>query len=264
MDKKKKYYGPVLLYQGFGMETVPPSTRDSFNYDLAMDRGVCRGIDIINPYPEDDLNDNPFVFTTKINGKEILVDMNWSNFSYYKTSGRDDEEIVRVNVNERGTVELDINNNISFGNPAAARLEFVAYYSTPEHSEFLKNFRWGRGLGFKQKSYLLRIPAGITPQDVRPSITGNLPRNNGDIIAVSISCASQDRNLVVNRRFSVSENGTKIIEGYNGVLALPSSGRRDWIFKKRISPASTFTFECEPTTNVIVDEFYYVTFYFDN
>ena len=261
---KEKYYSPVLLYQGFDQESVVPGQIQTFNYQFSQDRGFVKALDIIGLYPEDDLNDNPYIFNLVVNSQTLLKNMNWSNFAYYKTSGLDDEELIKCRLNERGTAELRVNNNIAPGTPATARLQFVAYYTTPEHDDWLRTFKWGEGLGLKQQSYLLTVPAGTLPTDIQPNIEVDLSTGNGDIIGYSISCASQDRNVVVLREFNVYENGQQIIEKYNGMLALPSSGRKDWIFKKLTSPGSTLKFECSLLSTANVDEYYYITVYFAN
>jgi hypothetical protein len=259
---KLNYYDPVLLYQGFGIENVLPSSQQTFQYTFEKNRGHVKAIDIINPYPEDPTLDNPFTFTCLINGQVILKDMNWANFAYYKTSGRDNEELVRVVVNERGLAELRVDNTL-VGTPAQARLELAAYYTNEQHDEFLRAFRWRNGLGLKQQSYRMTVPAGTAVGDII-TLRDTLPINNGDIVGVSITSVNQDPLLVSNRRFNVAENGVRIIENYNGALGLPSSGRRDWIFKKLIEPASTFTFQCELDTIANFDEYYLITFYFNN
>jgi len=260
---KEKYYSPVLLYQGFDQITVPPGQIQTFNYQFSQDRGFVKALDIIGLYPEDDLNDNPYTFNLVVNSQTLLKNMNWANFAYYKTSGLDDEELIKCRLNERGTAELRVN-NILVGTPATARLQLAAYYTTPEHDAWLRTFEWGEGLGLKQQSYLLTVPAGTTTTDIPPNIQVDLSTGNGDIIGYSINSASQDPNDVVSREFNVYENGQQIIEKYNGLLGLPSNGRRDWIFKKLTSPGSTLKFECNLLSTANVDEYYYITVYFAN
>ena len=102
-NQKSQYYEPVLLYEGFEPVLVagPAGGTTPQTITLAKRRGVVCALDVIVPFLDGPTNDNPGTCTLFANGQEVLRDTPLSQFVYYKTSGRDEEELIQILLNER-------------------------------------------------------------------------------------------------------------------------------------------------------------------
>jgi len=254
---------PVLLFKAYEEVSVNPGAKETFNFSIEKDRGTVNYVDFTVPYPDDPTNDQPFRFTLKAGGQELTKDDNQSNYAYYMTRGRDEEERIRILLADRQRFELFVDNTL-VGLPALARIQLLTFYTTEAHQYFLKNFKWKFGLGLKKQSFLLTVTTADVPGAIPPKIVFTLPKFNNDVIALSMTSATNSAIIVGSRDFFVRENGVLIIDNYNGTFMLPNSGRRDWVFKKRISGGSAIEFICVTRTTPIANEFYFITFYFDN
>ncbi len=59
----KQYYEPVLLIQGFGLETVGPGAIDNFTYNADKGRGIVKALDLLSTLTDNTLFVSPFTFT---------------------------------------------------------------------------------------------------------------------------------------------------------------------------------------------------------
>lgn len=259
---------PVLLCQGFLpiFGAVPGTTSGLVQFNIKTDRGKVNRIDMMPVFdiPTAGTGLNATV-NVSAGGQQILKNAEIPPYSFLLQLGSMQDHLTRVNLNEAQTLNAELDNTLGFI-PSFAQLQ--CFYTTPEHEEFLRNFKWKNGLGVKRQTFKLNIPAGAPPPGGFRilEISDTIPRMFGNVIGLSV-CQNISAAESVNMFHSVEINGVTALEDVIGLNADPQCGRQQYIYRVGIQPGSTFRFLVKDFGGTIAPinfNNYFLTFYFDN
>jgi len=256
---------PVLLCQGFPSFSIAPATQTTFQYTIATDRGTVRALDMNDIGTSfDEANYNLSRFTLVAGSQEVLRDEPLSRYGYRTNLSFKQWQQTDVYLNNAQTLSLNVDNTNGGGLIALAQGQVLAFYTDREHDEYRKQFKWGTGLGLKRRSFEAPIPI-VAPavNDVVARVTGNVPRRNGNIIAVSILVVCDQLSSL---EATLSINGITAIQEVNATYFSRLNQREPWIFPVYIQPGATFDLSIVSRLGVALPTVAeaYVTFYFEN
>lgn len=256
---------PVLLCQGFPkLLTAAPGNVGQQVYTLESERGNVKEIDLmIQEFDPTTLGGLRAFYTLQAGGQDLLSRAGSTEYFYLLQLGAMKDHYIKTNLQPSQTLLGLVDNTLGLI-PAPAQVQ--VFYSTPQHEEFLKNFKWKNGLGLKRQSFELVIPP--TPAPAPPSnfySTGKLtiPRMNGPIVAVKITY-SGDLTRTVQLFYSLKINGVTAFDNISMLNAYPTCGRYKYVYPIALQPGSTFELEVEDIGFNATTDFLYVTFFFDN
>lgn len=260
------YYPPVLLQQGFlpGLVFAAGAT-GSQQLQIATDRGDLKYIDI-QPFFNGATNlAQPNLITISAGGIEILKNSMLADWSFKRQYGMDKGRRLRVALNDSQT--LDVSGNATNSTTLFAA-QTQGFYTTKAHEFFVHkvfSLRWG--LGLKRRDYTLQIPTGLaagTTVNTTPSPTLRLPREQGDIIAISIMSVGTEEDMR-NNFHTLSIDGIRIIQDVWTVGNSFESGRDNALMPVFLRAGATFEFSALVDSSVALQETSIIlTFYFDN
>jgi len=251
---------PVLLCQGFDPFTVPATLTDSEEYIIRTDRGTVKGVDIMNSEIDPDLLPDHEI-TVNAGGQDLLVDMPLARYLYSFSLGSSKDFITRVILQDAQTVNLTLLNRDAVED-ATAQLQ--VFYTDRQHEAFLKNFKWGNGLGLKQRSFRLSGIGGNPPSFPQEfTLSQTIPRQNGPIIGFSIF-TDFSPGVARDVRHDLFINGVSAIENIIGLNAVTECQRQQFIYRVGLEPGSTFELKVRQYATILGTGSYFVTFYFAN
>lgn len=252
------YRKPVLLLQGYAFAVAGPGAVNSNTVQVSTGRGTVKFLDVYPFFSSPQVFDEDVPVTISAGGQVLLQDINLGFYSFDTQSGKDRRHRVRIELNDAQTITSVLDNT---NGTTIQGLAPHLYYSTPEYEFFLKNvfsLKWD--LGLKRRTYRLEIPDGDTNADA--FIERVLPRNNGEIIGVSITTSSEvddARQILID----LSIDGIKIIENTFGLHWHRLNGRDNNLLPVGIRPGATMNFRGFGNTLVASGPVvFYVTFYF--
>jgi hypothetical protein len=234
-----------LLMQGFTIQRVAllplPFLTDSKLFKITQDRGVVVGLDYVafnllmmsNFVIEDEWND--CLVSLKGGGQDLLVNCLLERYDYSLDLGEDEEQLIHTRFTGGQTLEsklviaaasLSTSPNIS--------AQLIAYYSTKRLEEWKKTLTFPAGTGLKRQDFSFDIPATL---DLSFADTGELTKNQGPIIGVSILCQSAE---IFNWNVSLETNGIKIVDSVNGTRFSRLSQREPFILYYPFQAGSRF------------------------
>ena len=227
--KEVKYYDPVLLYEGFGLEQALPGANIDKTYQLTNQRGFVKKLDVNVPSAILDTATIDARQRVSIwgNGQTLVDAQPVVDFLSYKQNNNVFTENIPSALNENGSVRFLLDNSDAFSIPAAIRAELVAHYSTQDHENFLKRLKPSHSLSLKRKTFEIDKPELLAGEQF--DITGEIESGYGDAVGFSISSAIQNENIVFTDAFSVQENGIEIVKNYSAINTLAVNGRKDWV-----------------------------------
>jgi len=255
---------PVLLAQGFDF-SVGPGLTLPFEFQLKTDRGYIEGVDVIATFngPYDEVLFTDARFTLQAGGQELLTDEPFDRYSYLWNLGYKRLSRVDVILNDAQTMAF------TMFNPGTAPIALsagsvMAFYATPEHSAFVKQWHLNNGLGQKRQTFVLNVPALTAAPDTL-FLEGRIPRNKGNVIGVSVLC-----NIAANiqgRRINVFIDGIQIFENITASYFSKLNQKEPWLFPINLRPGATFRIEAVLIAGFVAGAFeenYYLGFVFDN
>lgn len=258
---------PVLLCQGLTpLLSAAPGGVNQRIYTVETDRGNVKEIDLmIQEFDPSVLGILNAFYNIQAGGQDLINNANCSEYFYLLQLGAMKDIYVKTNLNPSQTIQAQVDNRIGLL-PAPAQVQL--FYTTPQHEEFLKNFKWKNGYGLKRQTFQLVIPPSpAVPPPSNFYSTGKLtiPKQNGPIIGVKITYnGSLTRLGSGNLFYTLRINGVTAFDNVSMFNAYPTCGRYKYVYPVSIQPGSTFELIVEDFGFDATTDFLNVTFFFDN
>lgn len=261
-------FDPVLLVQGFKpFINTFPGAKQFEEYTISTDRGSVYALDLVELRggTQEETAYNFGTITLDAGGQQIWKREPVDRYGYRNNLSFKRWQQTDVVLHDAQTLDVQVDNSNPVGTIALTQAQVLAFYTTPQHDIFKKEFCWGKQLGLKRQSFLVDVPVQPlqTEDRIVAFIDGRVPRNNGPIIAVSLLSISD---VPISFILDLSINGVKIIEDTTAVYWSRFNKREPWIFKANIQPGATFKLDVTQRGlfGNLTDTRYFVTFYFAN
>lgn len=264
---------PVLLQRGYPLVNmvIGVTQRVTSNFRLNTDRGYLKHLDVIPINNGGTALAQNLPFTISLGGQNLIQDDQLGTWAIIWQFGRDHKWQVRAKFNDGqiGTVTLD---GTDQKRPATIdqSAQVIVKYSTPGHERFLKSFSLKYGQGLKRRSYSLIIP-GTVLTDQRNEVSYELPRNNGNIIGIALSCNENvnnpvlfPNNEIMNTFVDVEIDGIVIIQNVSMGYFSMENGRDYYLQPVCINPGSVLTLITRTTPANTTTTQLNADVYFDN
>jgi hypothetical protein len=241
--KAAQPYALPLLIQGSPILTVLSGFVGEQTFTVATGRGDVYAVDVIQSQTVDYTNVLGIGgnVTLIAGGQSLFEGVSTDAFSLLAQPDVHARTFTPVEIAAGQTVRL-ICDQVSTSAGTRATVQQLFYYTNPEHSDFVKQYKRGSALGQKRTANFLRVNAGVTAGVF--TLQGTIPRNLGPVNAVQVQLAGAGTGQVdlLDGFFTVDViiNGVTVIENVNPMYFNIPSYKRPQIFPCNIEPGATF------------------------